>query len=193
MVLSDLPEELVLYIADFLDTEKDVLAFAQLNRHFQNTLISYLCRRNAKNSGASALLWAAENDQESTAQQALANGATVSATNRRGETPLHLATQAGHLSMTRFLLNVQGVDVNCQNKYHQTPLTAPARDGHEALVELLLHQPGIEPDVSERIRIRPRVNGQTPLSYAAMNGHVNIVRALLATGRVNVESRDTRD
>jgi len=83
-------------------------------------------------------------------------------------------------------LNIAGVGVNYQDKYHQTPLTAPARDGHDALVELLLDQPGIESEVSERVRIRPRPNGQTPLSYAAMNGHVNIVRALLATGRVNV-------
>jgi len=107
MVLSDLPEELVLYIADFLDTEKGVLAFAQLNRYFQNTLISYLYHCNAKNSDGYALLLAAENDQESITQQALANGATVPATNRRGETLLHLATQAGNLSMARFLLNVQ--------------------------------------------------------------------------------------
>jgi ankyrin repeat protein len=95
--------------------------------------------------------------------------------------------------MVQFLLDVQGVDVNFQNKYRQTPLIAPAKDGHETLVELLLDQPGIGPDVSERFRIRARLYGQTSLSCAAMNGHVNIVRALLATGRMNVESRDTQD
>ena len=60
MILSELLEELVLDIADFLDTEKNVLVFTQLSRHFHNTLISYIYRRNAKSSGGSALLWAAE-------------------------------------------------------------------------------------------------------------------------------------
>lgn len=58
---------------------------------------------------------------------------------------------------------------------------------------MLLDRPGIDPDVSERVRIRPRPSGQTSLSYAATNGHVNIVHTLLATNRVNVESRDSRD
>lgn len=48
MILADLPEELPWNIADFLDTEKDVLVFAQLSRPFHNALTSYLYRRDAK-------------------------------------------------------------------------------------------------------------------------------------------------
>lgn len=74
MFLSDLPNELILYIADQIDTESDILALAKLNRHFYRTLIRYLYRRNAEHSGASALFWASENGQESTARQSLQNG-----------------------------------------------------------------------------------------------------------------------
>lgn len=58
MILSGLPEEVIRSSADFLDTEKDVLAFAQLSRHRHDTLISYLYRHNAKipDAFASALL-----------------------------------------------------------------------------------------------------------------------------------------
>lgn len=191
MILSDIPAELVRPIADFLDTEKDVLVFAQLNRQLYTLLIGYLYGGNAKRSNASALLWAATNGYESTARQALANGANPSATNRKGDTSLHLATNAGNLSMTRFLLNAGGVNINQQNKYFETPLIAPARDGNEDLVKFLLDQPGIEPDVADRARLRPPKRfGRTPLAYASMNGHVGVVRTLLATNRVNAESKD---
>lgn len=82
--------------------QKDVLVFAQLNRQFFDILIDYLYARNAKKSNGSALLWAAGKGYESTARQALANGAKPSATNRKGDTSLHLATNAGNLSMARF-------------------------------------------------------------------------------------------
>ncbi|KAJ5264706.1 hypothetical protein N7505_007499 [Penicillium chrysogenum] len=183
MALSELPTELIRDIADFLDTEKDVLLFAQLSRQFSDILIDYLYARNAKISNASALLWAAKHGYESTARQALANGANPSATN---------PTNAGNLSMVQFLLNAGGVDINQQNKYLDTPLIAPARDGNDDLVKFL-DQPGIDPDMSDRSRIRPpRLFGQTPLSHAAMNGHVNVRRALLATNRVNIDSKDMR-
>lgn len=153
MGLSNLPTELVQAIAELL-SEKDVLVFAQLNRQFFDILIDYLYARNATRSNASALIWAADKGYESTARQALANGAKPSATNRRGDTSLHLATNAGNLRMARFLLNA-GVDVNKQNKYSEIPLSAPARDGNEELVKLLLDQPGIDPDVLGCARIRP--------------------------------------
>lgn len=191
MGLSNLPTELVQAIAELL-SEKDVSVFAQLNRQFFDILIDYLYARNATRSNASALLWAADKGYESTARQALANGAKPLATNRKGDTSLHLATNAGNLSMARFLLNA-GVDVNQQNKYLEIPLSAPARDGNKELVKLLLDQPGIDPDVLGRARIRPpRLQGQTPLSYAAMNGHVDVLKILLATNRVNIESKDLR-
>lgn len=191
MGLSNLPTELVQAIAELL-SEKDVSVFAQLNRQFFDILIDYLYARNATRSNASALLWAADKGYESTARQALANGAKPSATNRKGDTSLHLATNAGNLSMARFLLNA-GVDVNQQNKYSEIPLNAPARDGNKELVKLLLDQPGIDPDVLGRARIRPpRLREQTPLSYAAMNGHVDVLNILLATNRVNIESKDSR-
>ncbi|CAI7575128.1 unnamed protein product [Penicillium crustosum] len=173
MGLSNLPTELVQAIAELL-SKKDVLVFAQLNRQFFDILIDYLYARNAKKSNGPRQ-WS----------QALSNEPQ----GRHFSPPSHKRRKSKHGSI---LLNA-GVDVNQQNKYLETPLSAPARDGNEELVKLLLDQLGIDPDVLGRSRIRPpRLWRQTPLLYAAMNGHVDILRLLLATNRVNVESKDVR-
>jgi ankyrin repeat protein len=57
--------------------------------------------------------------------------------------------------------------------------------GHTRIVNMLLREDGIDPDHKDN-------NGQTPLSLAACNGHGAIVRLLLHTGRVNVDSKDKR-
>jgi ankyrin repeat protein len=190
MTLADLPHELILHIANQIDSEKDILAFALLNRSFYSILIDFLYWHNVTYSKASALLWAATHGRLATAQQALNNGATVSVTGRHKNTPLHLATNAGQLQMVEFLLSLQGVDINCTNRHLETPLLLAAKEGHGALVRLLLAQPGVEPDVVDRPWHRHCSWWQTPLAYAAMNGHASIVQALLETGRVNVNYRD---
>lgn len=196
IVLSNLPAEVILHIAALVESEREVLVLAQSNQRLHNLLIDYLYRRNSQNSGDSALLWAAEHGYESTAWRALSNGASLSAANNRGDTPLLLATTAGRQRIMEFLLTIDGVDVNCHNKCEQTPLVMAARDGNTALVRLLLDQPGILPDKADieprpegfRLLSRSRTPRKTPLAYAAGNGHADIVRALLRTGLVNVNS-----
>ena len=48
-------------------------------------------------------------------------GASVSALNKDGQTPLHLASQVGRLYVVRMLIE-RGADVSAQDKDSQTPL-----------------------------------------------------------------------
>ncbi|KAE8153764.1 ankyrin repeat-containing domain protein [Aspergillus avenaceus] len=186
MPISDLPNEIILQIADQIDSEKDVLLLARLDRRLYGTVIDYLYRRNARDSHASALLWAAKHGEEATAQQALANGASVCACNNRHETHLHVAAKAGQDRLVRLFLD-HGVDVNSLNAHMQTPLVLAARGGHETLVRLLLDQPRIEPIVGTLEWWHCKnLEGLSPLCHAARYGHAGVVRVLLDSERVNV-------
>ena len=48
-------------------------------------------------------------------------GASVSALNKDGQTPLHLASQVGRLYVVRMFIE-RGADVSAQDKDSQTPL-----------------------------------------------------------------------
>lgn len=51
------------------------------------------------------------------------------------------------------------------------------------MVKLLLATGKVDVDSKDR-------RGQTPLFYAAKNGHETVVKLLLATGKVKVDSKD---
>ena len=77
MFLLDLPNELLLSIADRLELERDINAFARTNRRLYYLLNAYLYRHNMQKFGGSALLWAAEHGREVTAQWLLGEGAAA--------------------------------------------------------------------------------------------------------------------
>ncbi|KAH3462598.1 hypothetical protein KXW89_007969, partial [Aspergillus fumigatus] len=55
---------------------------------------------------------------------------------------------------------------------------------HKEIVKLLLNTGRVDLESKDS-------DGQTPLSWAAENGHEGIVKLLLDTGRVDVESKDS--
>lgn len=62
-----------------------------------------------------------------------------------------------------------------------------ARCGIQGVMNVILQRLGqvaVEADLKDD-------NGRTPLSFAAAEGHTTIVEVLLATGQINIESRDT--
>ena len=96
MPLLDLANELLYCIAENLESERDVNAFAQAKRRLYRLLNSYLYRYNIQRSGSSALLWAAQHGQEATARRLLEEGASVQVTSISNGTPLVLAAAKGH-------------------------------------------------------------------------------------------------
>ncbi|PYH91899.1 hypothetical protein BO71DRAFT_298391, partial [Aspergillus ellipticus CBS 707.79] len=68
MSLLNLANEVLLMIAETLESENDINAMVQTNHRFYALLNPYLYRHNRRHSGSSALLWAAMTGQAVTAR-----------------------------------------------------------------------------------------------------------------------------
>ncbi|KAL2215985.1 ankyrin repeat-containing domain protein [Thermoascus aurantiacus ATCC 26904] len=77
----DLPNELLLCLADAIPSESDLNALTRTNRRLHALINGYLYRRNAQHrqSGTLALRWAAIRNRERTALLSLAAGADIEA------------------------------------------------------------------------------------------------------------------
>src|SRR3954470_6742382 len=109
MPLLNLANELLHYISENLESERDINAFAQANRRLYHLLNSYLYRYNVQWSASSALVWTAQHGQEATARRLLAEGANIEATGKYDQTPLLWAAKEGHEGIVKLLLD-KGAD-----------------------------------------------------------------------------------
>jgi uncharacterized protein len=121
--------------------------------------------------GATALHWAAHNDDQTTADLLIRAGADVNAENELGATPLWLAASQGSAAMVAKLLDA-GARPNVALEEGETPLMAAARTGTIDAVKLLAAR-GADVNATERLR------NQTALMWAAANDRADVVRALI--------------
>ncbi|PGH04120.1 hypothetical protein AJ80_08582 [Polytolypa hystricis UAMH7299] len=125
----------------------------------------------------------------------------------------------GHTDVVKLLLAVDEIVPDLRDKYRKTPLSHAAYSGYEKVVELLLSSPDVNPHVishrgytplfwavygqSEAVvklwldRQEVDLNykneyGNTAVCHAAAQGHVGILKLLLAKG-ADPEARGTRD
>ncbi|OAQ70165.1 ankyrin repeats (3 copies) domain-containing protein [Pochonia chlamydosporia 170] len=213
----ELPDELILLLADCLVAETDLNPLVRTNKRLNTILDPVLYTRHVRLSakrarhsnthkGCWALLWAAAHGRLPTAKKAIQAGAHIdgrmmapedsdfdsehSEDDESGwveeigawpyyQTPLLLASTAGHTTIVRFLLE-EGADVEVEEGIGCTSLTRAAEMGHAEVVRVLL-------DVG-----RANVNAQnhyqhTPLTEAAGHGHAAVVKMLLDTGDVDAD------
>lgn len=157
--------------------------------------------------GTTALHWAAHREQVEIAGLLLAAGAAVDAANRYGVTPLALASVNGDAAMIARLL-AAGADPNLPNPEGETPLMTAARTGNAEALDVLLAA-GAEVDAVEAWRGQTALHwaaaqnqavaveallaaradpnarsarGFTPLLFAAREGHVGVLDALVRAG-----------
>ncbi|HZG52760.1 MAG TPA: ankyrin repeat domain-containing protein [Pyrinomonadaceae bacterium] len=89
------------------------------------------------------------------------------------------AARKGDAATVKALLD-RGVDVNAKFRYGATALSYASDKGHLEVVKLLLER-------KAEVNVKDTFYGATPLIWAAQKGHAKIVEALLASG---AEGRD---
>ena len=136
---------------------------------------------SAEADGTTPLHWAVRNDDVRMVDRLLRAGAKATAANRYGITPIVLACENGSAPMVERLIKA-GVSPNATMPLGETALHTCARTGKpEAAKVLIAH--GASVDAGESWR------GQTPLMWAAAEGHADMTRLLIEAGAdVNARS-----
>jgi ankyrin repeat protein len=136
-------------------------------------LIPSSAHPDTKLSFSTPLHWAAANGQARLAERLISNGASASAPDSWGRSPLHLAVR--HRDVVELLI-AKGASVNSRDRFQNTPLhlAVPYRD----VVELLLASGA---DVTAR-----NFFGKTPLELCLARGdspyNVGVAELLIAAG-----------
>ncbi|XP_043940795.1 CARD- and ANK-domain containing inflammasome adapter protein-like [Protopterus annectens] len=117
------------------------------------------------------------------AEYLINNKASINAKDKQSRTPLHLAASMGRTPTVDLLLKNKA-DVNCVDKEKKAPLHMAAIGGHlDTVTQLLL---------TKKARFGAKdMDGCTSLHYAASQGNVLIVKALLIAGKnKNVDDKN---
>jgi ankyrin repeat protein len=116
-------------------------------------------------------------------------GADVSAQDKDGQTPLHLALQAGQLEVARMLIE-RGADVSAQDKDGQTPLHLEWKSfAAEATEESRLHAYRCF-DVARCVSSGDK-DGKTPLHLASQASEEQVARMAIERGAdVSAQDKD---
>jgi ankyrin repeat protein len=177
MSLLDLPNELLLSIADAFGCASGINALVCTNRRLYFLLNTYLYESYVRTSNHSALPWAAHHGLINTVLKFLDLGANLQATldSSKRATALHLASRQGHLLIVEALIQ-SGAHVNAQAYKGITPLHGAVVGGHEHVVRVLLENGA---DFMKTLSTQSR---PTILHVASRFGFYDIVQLLLDKG-----------
>lgn len=175
MPLLNFANDLLYCIADNIESNRDLNAFARCNRRLYHLLNSSLYRHAIQRTEGSALLWAAKHGQEATVQKLLlGERADQQATRHRYYSgPLCVAAEKGHEGIVKLLLDKR-VNVNAWGLGYGNALHAASWNGYERIVQLLL-------DNGAKINAPSRNHGSA-LEEALASGHEHIVQLLINNG-----------
>ncbi|TPX30503.1 hypothetical protein SmJEL517_g05946 [Synchytrium microbalum] len=110
-------------------------------------------------------------------------GANVNTPDDRGQTPLFVAAEGGHIELVRYLVEKCQADVNKPDNRGQTPVFAPTRSDNIELVQYLVEK--CQADVN-----KPDNRGQTPVLIATYSGNIELVQYLVEKCQADVNKPD---
>jgi len=132
------------------------------------------CEINQRDcTGATPLLWAAENGHEEVVMLILdQENSSPDEPDKQGRTPLWHAASGGHDGVVRLLLEQGDVFADSQSKGGITPLQRATVRGHKGVVRLLAEFQDINPNLAD-------TKGRTALWSAAALGKDEVLKILL--------------
>lgn len=133
-----------------------------------------------QNNGQTALFQVARVGTEEMAHLLVSLGANVNIKDKFGRTAISLAAESGKMGVIQRLLKAGG-DPEVEDDYGRTSLIQAAANGNTAVVNLLSKLTNA--NKGDRF-------GRTALHAAASGGHVESVRALLATDGIDHTPKD---
>ncbi|KAI9932266.1 hypothetical protein AWENTII_010611 [Aspergillus wentii] len=193
MALTNLPNEIILSIADGLDKEHDINALAQTCRRLYAALDCLLYQHNVEHNQSSGARWAVKYNFESTLLKFLEQGANVDDEMVEGQSELSSEEEdsnQGYESREicpeprRRWYRFRSDYINYRMRVHCfKPLVfLAAKKRYVGVLRLLLLY-GASPNTKSRY-------GESPLSIAASRGYKDIVEILLQEEDVRPNIRD---
>jgi ankyrin repeat protein len=170
-----LPTELLYWIADELDTAKDLLALSCITKETNLVLLPHLYRFNIRQQRSSALFWGAlQRNSEFVGKMLGQYQANANTTDDQSRTPVFYAIDAENQPTIRLLLSDKRADINQQDQSMQTPLVyAIAKKRSSAVSPLLEFNPCLDKRDDKQ---------RSAIWYAIHNRDTKLVQLLLSKG-----------
>lgn len=195
-------------MTDSFDASWLIVAANKGQQNIVKALLDAQANPNRQFMDIHPLYTAAKQGHFGTVMQLLAAGADPNCLNNQNTTPLLIASEIGHFGIVKELL-ATGANPNLSNCIGITPLFAATQGGYADIVEELLIK-GANPNQADnegvtalykaaeagRVDIVKKLlsaganpnqtsSGAAPLSIAVHNGHIEVVRELLANQVTN--------
>ena len=155
---------------DFLNAVKSCQA-QELEKTLRNSDIDVNLRIR---SGMTPLMHAAEKGSVECMNVLIKSGADVNLTDFNHKTALMYAVQCGSTECIRILIEAKA-DVNACSPTQETCLFKAVSCGNEACVKLLCELGGADVNKTNNV-------GNSPIMFAAIYGHVEIIKCLVSFG-----------
>ncbi|CAI6096078.1 unnamed protein product [Clonostachys chloroleuca] len=198
MPLLHLPNEMLIEIAHSLWEENDLNAFVRVNRHLYTLLNVYLYAHNLRrfeddeiDAGRTTLIRAIiHRGPEATYILALKAERDLSPCGytRPGDCAVKLAIKLERADALALLFKNRDY-LHVDKKF----ILDAARLGNVDIFRIMIESGFFEPSYTDKEEVDPDARldgGLTPLAMAGAGGHVEMVKALLATGKVDVNAED---
>ena len=176
-LITVLPLELILTIASYLESGKDLSALSRASKTLYFALLEYRYRKDVAHRPFSVLIWAIRQRNHKVTRHAIDAGAkaTCSQSCCVVTSPLELAAQCNYDDMVALLLGAQGINVNARSTRGLTALCWAVANHNRNLVRLLLDAEGVDIEARDSC-------GRTPLAIALDNGDAALIQELLDHG-----------